>query len=218
MPMPPSHCVNWRHMSNERGSSSGAATTLAPVVVKPDIASKYALIGLLSGSYAGEDVRQRAEAGRDDPRERDDEKAFADAHALLAARDELERPAHAGRDRAGREIRPEALRVADGDGDREERGEAEVLRERSDEIEGRRDIDAQPRWTWPKPGSWRSQRSLDLRGPCRLGEDDGAVTGLQHVVAVREERLAVADDGADQGPGHRAGRGSGALRAGSRGG
>ena len=50
MPMPPSHCVNWRHMSNERGSSSGAATMLAPVVVKPDIASKYALIGLLSGS------------------------------------------------------------------------------------------------------------------------------------------------------------------------
>ncbi len=39
IPIPPSHCVNWRHMRIERGRSSGLGTTLDPVVVKPDIAT-----------------------------------------------------------------------------------------------------------------------------------------------------------------------------------
>ena len=45
IPMPPSHCVNWRHIARLRGSSSTLTTMLPPVVLKPDIPSKYASIG-----------------------------------------------------------------------------------------------------------------------------------------------------------------------------
>ena len=44
--MPPSHWVSWRQISSEFGSASTSVSTVAPVVVKPDMASKYALIGL----------------------------------------------------------------------------------------------------------------------------------------------------------------------------
>ena len=40
IPIPPSHCVNWRHISSEWLSRSRSVSMLAPVVVKPDIASK----------------------------------------------------------------------------------------------------------------------------------------------------------------------------------
>ena len=50
IPMPPSHCVNWRHIPSERLISSKSVTTLAPVVVKPDMPSKYASSGFESWS------------------------------------------------------------------------------------------------------------------------------------------------------------------------
>ncbi len=40
IPIPPSHEVNWRQSTSERESSSTFVSTLAPVVVKPDIDSK----------------------------------------------------------------------------------------------------------------------------------------------------------------------------------
>ncbi len=40
IPMPPSHWVNWRHISSERSSAAMSVRTDAPVVVNPDIASK----------------------------------------------------------------------------------------------------------------------------------------------------------------------------------
>ena len=46
--MPPSHCVNCRHIPSERESSPKSLTTVAPVVVNPDIDSKYASSGWLS--------------------------------------------------------------------------------------------------------------------------------------------------------------------------
>ena len=43
--MPPSHWVNWRHMSIELSRAPISVRIEAPVVVKPDIASKYASTG-----------------------------------------------------------------------------------------------------------------------------------------------------------------------------
>ena len=48
MPIPPSHCENWRHIAIDWLSAGISVSTLAPVVVIPDIASKYASIGLRS--------------------------------------------------------------------------------------------------------------------------------------------------------------------------
>ena len=42
IPMPPSQCVTERHKRIPSGSASTSANTVAPVVVKPDIASKIA--------------------------------------------------------------------------------------------------------------------------------------------------------------------------------
>lgn len=38
--MPPIHCMNVRHMFTDRGSRSSSASTVAPVVVRPDTDSK----------------------------------------------------------------------------------------------------------------------------------------------------------------------------------
>ena len=48
MPMPPSQWLSWRQKSIERASSSMCGTSVAPVAVKPETASKYASIGRLS--------------------------------------------------------------------------------------------------------------------------------------------------------------------------
>ncbi len=49
MPTPPIHWVNERHQSSVWGSSSGWVTTVAPVVVKPAIDSKKALVMSANG-------------------------------------------------------------------------------------------------------------------------------------------------------------------------
>ena len=43
--MPPSQWVSWRQKSIERASDSIRGTSVAPVAVKPDTASKYASSG-----------------------------------------------------------------------------------------------------------------------------------------------------------------------------
>ncbi len=48
MPMPPSQCVSWRQKRIERSSASTRGTSVAPVAVKPETASKYASIGRFS--------------------------------------------------------------------------------------------------------------------------------------------------------------------------
>ncbi len=48
MPIPPSHCVNWRQRPREWETALTSVRTLAPVVVKPDMASKYASTGFES--------------------------------------------------------------------------------------------------------------------------------------------------------------------------
>jgi hypothetical protein len=45
IPSPPSHCVKLRHRSSARGIASMSVSTVAPVVVNPDIDSKYASTG-----------------------------------------------------------------------------------------------------------------------------------------------------------------------------
>ena len=54
-------------------------TTLAPVVVKPDIPSKYASTGLESWSPPSKRYGIDGERGREQPGQRDDEEALADA-------------------------------------------------------------------------------------------------------------------------------------------
>src|SRR5215208_210429 len=48
----------------------------------------------------------------------------------------------------------------------------------------------------------RSERLLHLERPPGVGEDDDPVAREQHVVAVREDRLPLADDRADERPRH----------------
>ncbi len=45
IPMPPTHCVSWRQIAMLFGRSSTWTTMLPPVVLKPDIPSKYASSG-----------------------------------------------------------------------------------------------------------------------------------------------------------------------------
>ncbi len=45
IPMPPSHWLNCRHIAMDLSSPARSATTLDPVVVIPDMASKYASTG-----------------------------------------------------------------------------------------------------------------------------------------------------------------------------
>ena len=50
IPMPPNHCVNCRHIESDLSSVETSATTLDPVVVMPDMASKSASTGRESWS------------------------------------------------------------------------------------------------------------------------------------------------------------------------
>jgi hypothetical protein len=50
IPMPPNHCVNWRHIESDLSRVETSETTLEPVVVIPDMASKSASTGRESWS------------------------------------------------------------------------------------------------------------------------------------------------------------------------
>ena len=67
-------------------------TTLAPVVVNPDMPSRYASIGLDELLAAVEEVGEGGERRRHEQRRGDDEEPFADADAAPRVRREpLER-------------------------------------------------------------------------------------------------------------------------------
>ncbi|MNV42691.1 hypothetical protein D3C71_1343750 [compost metagenome] len=44
MPMPPTHCKKVRHTFMDTGNASSPVSTVDPVVVRPDTASKYAWV------------------------------------------------------------------------------------------------------------------------------------------------------------------------------
>ena len=205
IPMPPSHVVSWRQNAIEcdervdvgQHARAGRREAGHRLEVGVDRALELRLVG--------EHVRNRADSGDEQPDERDHEVALARADALLAARGQLEREADGERDDAAGHERPADLAVADRDGGRHEERGREVAEERADEVERGGDVDADrlaahgPPEPRPRDHSARSTS---------VARDDSVKTitrspGTQHVVAVREDRLAVADDRADQRARHR---------------
>ena len=64
IPIPPSHWLSWRQMRIDRSSASTSVTTVAPVVVKPDIPSKNASIGAVELAVVREEVGERRRTAR----------------------------------------------------------------------------------------------------------------------------------------------------------
>ena len=149
---------------------------------------------------ADEEVRERRERRRHEQHRRDDEEALAHADLVTrACREPLEPEPERARAEAGHDERPHRIAVPERDADREDDDEAEVLRERPDEVRDGADVDREA----PRAARFarrpESLERLDDPGSVRcLGEDDHAVTRLEDVVAVREDRVAVAHDRADQ--------------------
>ncbi len=77
--MPPSHCVNWRHIESERERSSKSVTTLAPVVVRRGHALEVRVDRVVELLTADEEVGEGRERCRHQQHRRDDEEALADA-------------------------------------------------------------------------------------------------------------------------------------------
>ena len=119
IPIPPSHCVNWRQRAKAVRQLLDPRDALPPVVLKPDIPSKNASTGRSSLRVAGEDVQERAERRRCEPRQRDDEEPFADSEPVVAARQVGATETLPTR-RAGGEERPDLFAVADRDSGRHE--------------------------------------------------------------------------------------------------
>ena len=155
IPMPPSHCVNWRQMPSERLISSKSVTTLAPVVVKPDMPSKYASSGLESCSPPSKRYGIEANAAASSHVDRDDEESLADADApgrIRRQRARARSPTPLVTD-ARDDERAERLPVPERERDGEERGEAEVLPEHPDEVGDGGDVDREsPRAADPRDG------------------------------------------------------------------
>ena len=139
----------------------------APVVVKPDIASKYASMGRSSCALAREQVRQRSESRGDEPRHRDDEEPLAKADRGSASADPLEPEPDERHHPAGGKERPERLAVSDREGRREQHGDGQVLGERPDETERTAELDrhVRPVRSDASTPSRASQDALDVRDP-----------------------------------------------------
>ena len=149
---------------------------------------------------ADEEVREGRERCRHEQHRGDDEEALADADLVTrSCREPLEPEPERARAEAGHDERPHRIAVPERDADREDDDEAEVLRERPDEVRrrrGRRSRSAEGARFARRP---ESLERLDDPGSVRcFGEDDHAVTRFEDVVAVREDRVAVAHDRADQ--------------------
>jgi hypothetical protein len=94
-------------------------------------------------ALAGEEVRKRGEEGGEEPCERDDQEAFARAHALLPLRHALEAEAGGGSQESRPHERPDRLSIAERDRGRYEERGAQVAEQRADEVEGSADVDAE---------------------------------------------------------------------------
>ena len=86
IPIPPSHCVNWRQIARPCGSSSTSRDDAAAGGAEAGHALEVGVDRAVELRVAGEDVGQRAERRGGEPRQRDDEEALADAEPVLAAR------------------------------------------------------------------------------------------------------------------------------------
>ena len=128
IPIPPTHCVNWRQRRSEWSTAPTSVRIDAPVVEKPDIDSKNASTGRSSCGSPESRYGIAAEDGREQPRQRDDEIALAEADGGRARAEALEPEAGGEGDRAGGEERPGRLAIDDRDGGRHERRGAEELR------------------------------------------------------------------------------------------
>ena len=180
-----------------------SVSTVAPVAVKPDMPSKYASIGFGELVDVAEQEGQHPEGRDEQPDERHDEEPLArpDRLTLLLAGEPVERHADPGGRGAGGEERPGRLAVAERHGAPGTRKAAPTYlrtpptrssalptstppaKSAAPRIARRHRREATAR-------SGRSECPLDLGRPGRLGEDDRPVAGQEHVVAVREDRLA----------------------------
>ena len=124
IPIPPSHCVSWRQSASPCGSASTSVSDAAAGRAEAGHALEVRVERPVELRVAGEDVRQRAERRRDEPRQRDDEEALTDAEPVVAARARATPSADRARDRSRDEERPRRLAVADRDGGRDERCDA----------------------------------------------------------------------------------------------
>ena len=168
IPIPPSHCVNWRHMDSERESSSKSVTTLAPVVVEPRTCPRDRR---RSGGRAARRRSNKYGQGRERGR-------------MSSIADTTRKPSRTPTRVAPRVARssakpkalvtapvtrngPDGLAVPDRDPDREHDREAEVLREDADEVEDGGDVDGEPaRPADPRDG-FAHAGLPDLRAPRR---------------------------------------------------
>ena len=125
IPMPPSHCVNWRHMSSDWSSGGDVREHGRP-------GRREARHRLEVGVDGPVELRARPRAGRGGPRASqrashvsgDDEEPLAEADRTRPSSEPLECEADERRDRAGGEERPEGLAVPDRERSREQHGDA----------------------------------------------------------------------------------------------
>ena len=75
--MPPSHWVNWRHMSSELSTASMSTRSVAPVAVKPGHRLEVRIYGPRELRLVREQVGKRAERRQGEPDQRDDEETLA---------------------------------------------------------------------------------------------------------------------------------------------
>ena len=141
IPMPPSHWVNWRHMTSERERPT-SVTTLEPVVVEAGHRLEEGVHRLRDLGLVGEQVGERSTGGRAEPGEGDDEEALAYPDALLALGDPFERQAEAGADRPTEARNGQTGSEYPSARPPGEEREAQVLDERADEVERGADVDA----------------------------------------------------------------------------
>ena len=142
--MPPIHCVNCRQRANDFDRSPKSVMIVAPVAVNPrPTRSTHRAAARASPVRRG--VGKRPECGQEQPQQGDDQESLADPNAVRAAREGLHEQPGGERDRRADEKGPERVADADRQEQRHEERDAEVLDERSDEVERAEDVDPEPR-------------------------------------------------------------------------
>ena len=138
MPRPPIHCSRWRQKLSEGGSASRPVSTVEPVVVRPDIASKKPPVK----DQARQRHEQRQGRGRrqQQPAERHQQEAVARLelapHALGGRGDE--RQAGAGGEHGSeQELRPQAVAEPHRARQRRQTGEREGCEQESEDVRDR---------------------------------------------------------------------------------
>ena len=133
--MPPIQTSRWRQTLIDSGSWSRPLSTVAPVVVSPDIVSKYASVNEMPGRWKSSG--SVAHAGRIGPAERHEQEAIARLQlAAVAPRRQQQRGADAGRDQQRK-----VVVLFGGLADRERKGERDQHRPGKDQDDVAEDVD-----------------------------------------------------------------------------